>query len=94
MFFFKNNKNGKQMLLAIFLIIYAEISNFYFFIGEIVCRPCYDKKYSCRAHTMSGADMLKLLDTSIIKGQEEGDKVRRATMLFPELYLDFLQISN
>ncbi len=43
---------------------------------------------------MSGADMLKLLDTSIIKGQEEGDKVRRATMLFPELYLDFLQISN
>lgn len=35
-----------------------------------MCRPCYDKKFSCKAYTMSGADMLKLLDTSIIKGQE------------------------
>jgi uncharacterized protein with PIN domain len=38
--------------------------------GEIVCRPCYDKKYSCKAYTLSGADMLKLLDTAIIKPGE------------------------
>ncbi len=39
--------------------------------GEIVCRNCYDKNYSCKVYTLSGADMLKLLDTSTIKANEE-----------------------
>jgi len=41
--------------------------------GEIVCRPCYGKKYGCTAYTLSGADMLKLLDTTTIKS-EVGDQ--------------------
>ena len=44
-----------------------------FFSGEVVCRPCYQKKYSCTAFTLSGADMLKLLDTTTIKA-EDNDK--------------------
>lgn len=43
-------------------------------IGEVVCRPCYQKKYSCSAFTLSGADMLKLLDTTTIRTSEEADK--------------------
>ena len=43
------------------------------FTGEIVCRPCYGKKYSCTAFTLSGADMLKFLDTTTIK-TEVGDQ--------------------
>lgn len=39
-----------------------------------MCRTCYEKKYSCRAYTLSGADMLKLLDTSLIKSDKEDDK--------------------
>lgn len=39
--------------------------------GEVVCRPCYQKKYSCSAFTLSGADMLKLLDTTTIKSNDE-----------------------
>lgn len=39
-------------------------------LGEVVCRPCYQKKYSCSAFALSGADMLKLLDTTIIKSSE------------------------
>ncbi|CAB4062558.1 unnamed protein product [Lepeophtheirus salmonis] len=36
--------------------------------GEVVCRTCYDRLFSCSAYTLSGGDMLKLLDPSIIKG--------------------------
>ena len=41
--------------------------------GEVVCRPCYQKKYSCSSESclLSGADMLKLLDTTTIKSTEE-----------------------
>lgn len=39
--------------------------------GEIVCKPCYGKKYSCVAFTLSGADVLKLLDTTTIKSTED-----------------------
>jgi hypothetical protein len=42
--------------------------------GEVVCRPCYQKKYSCTAFTLSGADMLKLLDTTTIKSASDEDK--------------------
>jgi len=38
--------------------------------GEVVCRTCYTKKYSCSAFTLSGADMLKLLDTTTILGSD------------------------
>lgn len=41
--------------------------------GEIVCKQCYAKNYSCQANPLSGADMLKLLDTSLIKGREDKD---------------------
>ena len=41
--------------------------------GEIVCKQCYAKNYSCQANPLSGADMLKLLDTSLIKGKEDKD---------------------
>merc|ERR1719383_678895 len=41
--------------------------------GEIVCKGCYKKKYSCSAYNMSGGDMLKLLSTTTIMA-EEGDK--------------------
>jgi len=40
--------------------------------GEVVCRPCYQKKYSCTSYALSGADTLKLLDTTTIKSDEGG----------------------
>ena len=40
--------------------------------GEVVCKGCYCKKYSCTAYTMSGGDMLKFLNTTTIMA-EEGD---------------------
>ena len=50
----------------------------YFFpdSGDIACRNCYGKKYSCKApyNELSGADMLKLLDTSIIQAGEDDVK--------------------
>ena len=47
-------------------------------LGDIACRNCYDKKYSCKApyNELSGADMLKLLDTSIIQAGEDDDKAK------------------
>lgn len=49
------------------------------FAGEVVCRPCYDKNYSCKAYTLSGADMLKFLDTAIIKGEDTKDACPRCS---------------
>ena len=40
--------------------------------GEVVCKQCYSKKYSCTAYTMSGGDMLKYLSTTTIMA-DEGD---------------------
>jgi len=40
--------------------------------GEIVCKQCYNKKYSCTAYTMSGGDMLKFLSTTTIMA-DDGD---------------------
>ena len=51
----------------------GRFSNNFFSLGEIVCRQCYDKKYSCTAFSLSGAEMLKFLDTTCIKS-EIGDK--------------------
>ena len=39
--------------------------------GEIVCKQCYNKKYSCTAYTMSGGDMLKFLSTTTIMAGDE-----------------------
>ena len=46
--------------------------------GDIACRNCYEKKYSCKApyNELSGADMLKLLDTSIIQAAADDEKDR------------------
>jgi len=41
--------------------------------GEIVCKHCYNEKYSCTAYTMSGGDMLKFLSTTTIMA-DDGDK--------------------
>ena len=47
-------------------------------LGDIACRNCYEKKYSCKApyNELSGADMLKLLDTSIIQAAADDEKDR------------------
>ncbi|TRY73464.1 hypothetical protein TCAL_02229 [Tigriopus californicus] len=42
--------------------------------GEIVCRVCYERQYGVVANPLSGADMLKLLDTALIKGKDDQDK--------------------
>lgn len=39
--------------------------------GEITCKGCYNKKYSCTAYTMSGGDMLKFLNTTTIMATDE-----------------------
>jgi len=41
--------------------------------GEVVCKGCYSKKYSCTAYTMSGGDMLKYLSTTTIMAGEGDD---------------------
>ena len=38
--------------------------------SEVVCKQCYNKKYSCTAYTMSGGDMLKYLSTTTIMAGE------------------------
>ena len=47
--------------------LYSIKNNLFLEIGEVVCRPCYQKKYSCTSYALSGADTLKLLDTTTIK---------------------------
>ena len=38
--------------------------------GEIACKGCYNKQYSCTAYNMSGGDMLKFLSTTTIMAPE------------------------
>ncbi|QQP39101.1 CLUMA_CG020903_ isoform A, partial [Caligus rogercresseyi] len=38
--------------------------------GDVVCHSCYGRLYGCRSNGLSGGDMLKLLNSAIIKGSE------------------------
>ena len=66
-FFFSWNSCSRNKHLKLLFFFYS-------IQGEVVCRTCYIKKYSCSAFTLSGADMLKLLDTTTIKSGSEADK--------------------
>ncbi len=71
--------------------------------GEVVCRQCYVKKFGCSAFALSGADMLKLLDTTTIKTSDEdkdscprcqGKVTKKSPLVTLKivLYMDFLKV--
>ena len=71
---FRNQFQSRNHNISIWTRNYA--LNFFGHLGDIACRNCYGKKYSCKApyNELSGADMLKLLDTSIIQAGEDDAK--------------------